>query len=65
MDALQGKVAIFTGASRGIGSAIAALFAREGARVVCAARTVHEGEHLWSAKIYGIQAARSKRVYSW
>jgi NAD(P)-dependent dehydrogenase (short-subunit alcohol dehydrogenase family) len=35
---LAGKVAIITGASRGIGRAIAALFAAEGAAVVLAAR---------------------------
>ena len=45
MGKLDGKVAIVTGASRGIGSAIAALFAREGGRVVCAARTLSEGQH--------------------
>jgi NAD(P)-dependent dehydrogenase (short-subunit alcohol dehydrogenase family) len=38
-------VAIVTGASRGIGKEIALLFAREGAKVIVAARTEHEGEH--------------------
>ena len=33
------------GASRGIGADIARLFAAEGGRIVCAARTLREGEH--------------------
>ena len=42
---LDGKVIVVTGASRGIGAEIARLFAAEGGRVVCAARTLREGEH--------------------
>jgi NAD(P)-dependent dehydrogenase (short-subunit alcohol dehydrogenase family) len=42
---LDGKVAVVTGASRGIGAAMARLFAAEGGRVICAARTLREGDH--------------------
>ena len=45
MGTLDGKVAIVTGARRGIGKAIAELFAREGGRVICTARTLKEGDH--------------------
>ena len=45
MGRLDGKVVVVTGASRGIGADVARLFAAEGGRVVCAARTLQEGQH--------------------
>src|SRR6266446_10838251 len=39
MSLLDGKVVIITGASKGIGRALSLRFAREGASVVCAARS--------------------------
>ena len=39
MGLLDDRIAIITGASKGIGRVMSQLFAREGARVVCAARS--------------------------
>lgn len=43
---LAGKVAVVTGASRGIGEAIAIRYAMEGAKVVVTARTENDGDHM-------------------
>ena len=45
-SSVKGKVVIVTGASRGIGAAIAQVYAAHGMKVVCAARSKEQGEKL-------------------
>lgn len=53
---LKGKVAVVTGASRGIGEHIALRYAQEGARVIVSARTVEDGDHILPGSINSVVA---------
>ncbi|MGO8801390.1 MAG: SDR family NAD(P)-dependent oxidoreductase [Roseiarcus sp.] len=57
MGALEGKIAIVTGGTSGIGEAIVELFVEEGARVVVAARRQDEGRAL--EKRFGVRFIRA------
>jgi NAD(P)-dependent dehydrogenase (short-subunit alcohol dehydrogenase family) len=57
MKTLENKIAIITGASRGLGRAIAQLYAREGAKVILSARSQNDIErNVEELRTEGLQA---------
>jgi len=52
--ALEGKIALITGASRGIGRAVALRFAQEGAHVILVAKTIAALEELGAIELFAV-----------
>ncbi len=63
MSVLAGKVAVITGASRGIGRQLALDFARAGCHVVVSAKSVTETPGLPGTIYTVVRAARFSRAW--
>ena len=59
MGRMDGKIAVVTGAGSGIGRAVAVMFAKEGAKVICANRTEADGNDTLDM----IRAAGGEGIY--
>ena len=62
MSSFEGRVALVTGASRGIGRAIAMRLARGGATVVAAARGANAEETVAAIRAEGGESAAADRL---
>ena len=63
MTALQGKVALVTGASRGIGKGIALALGEQGCTVYVTGRTAGEGERTIDTTARLVDEAGGREVY--
>ena len=59
MDRLKDKIAVVTGATSGIGEAVARMYVKEGAKVVCIGRNKEKG----AALVQELEAAGGEAIF--